>query len=447
MSTETSKGKHYTIDLSRIGDTRVKLEAELRSDDHADEILELYLGDYTEPRDPLDASKINEVGLPNEGEVLNPLLHMLYDYDEGTKGYQDSTALTRLKDDLANKGIEPDDYNEVMYGNNLGTFIPTPAQLFAYPKASTRALARAVSVSESRMGLTSQNYKLLLKNNKKFLTTIRNMYAKILSRLDADSSVSATEGVEASNGLYLFHSLIKRRTHTEQLATILGLLTSAKLLPSVKSGSRTAPETVKQLFKRIRKMARDTMQFKIMAHPIPEPILKVWAIHALLRSDKTRYQPFAAECLKEDLSESWTKMLTNAETYEGNRIEDIIREYAPSSSALAQVQQADGSKNGARRGGSKNNRRKKSEYTRSGNCYHYTEKGTCRFGARCKFKHSIKARQAWLANQQQKEGDSNLADGDDARFKEDETQTAETDSARAPLEDPFSFINSDEDFQ
>ena len=113
---------------------------------------------------------------------------------------------------------------------------------------------------------------------------------------------------------------------------------AAKLLPSVKIGSRTAPETVKQLFERVRRMARDAREFPVMTHPIPEPVLKVWAIHALLRSNKSKYKQFAADAMKNDLTDSWEELLKNAETAEGNRID----EYAPSASALAEVQAAEG---------------------------------------------------------------------------------------------------------
>lgn len=454
MSESTRSSKHYTINLSRVGDTRAKLEAELREDDYADSVIELYLGDAGYPRDPLAPAKLDEVGTKNDNEVMNPTLHILYDHDDTTGGYQPSGPLKQLKQDLEDQGISEQDYDEVTYGVKTGTYIPTPQQIWTHPKTSARALHHAVLASKATMGLSTSDYRALQTNTKKFLSCIRKMYGKILARLDADGSRQATEGIETSNGIYLLYTLIKSRTHTEQLATILGLLTAAKLLPSVKVGSRTAPETVKQLFKRVRRMARDAREFPVMTHPIPEPVLKVWAIHALLRSNKSKYKQFAADAMKNDLTDSWEELLKNAETAEGNRIDEIIDEYAPSASALAEVQAAEGdndvdlhafrkkvdswsqSTKGKSRGTGK-----KSVYTRKGICYHYTRTGNCRFASKCRFKHSVKERDAY----KERNATTNVAedeDSDDARFAHTATATI----ASPRLEDPFSFIdNGDSD--
>lgn len=454
---ESKSSKHYTIDLSRIGDTRVKLESELRSDDQADEIIELYLGDSDTPRDPLEGNKLEEVGQENIGNALNPTYHILYDFSEDGKIIK-SNPHEQLIQDLENQGIEIKDYPAVKYGTEMGTFIPTPEQIFKYPKTSARSLSRAVVASKSKMGLDSEIYNGILKNTKAWLACIRKMWGKVLQRMDTESSTMATEGMEASNGLYLYYSLIKARTHTEQLATILGLLTSVKLLPSVKTGSRTAPETCKQLFQRVRRMARDALSFPAMTHAIPEPVLKVWTIHGLLRSNKSKYKQFAADALKADLTDSWAELLKNAETAEGNRIEEIIEEYAPNNTAHAQVQLAKTDvvdlvefrkKVDSLPKKPATNNKSKSVYTKKGICYHYTRTGRCRFGSKCRFKHLISEHTAYKERnadvspaEAQDKDDARFKDSDDARFKE---TTTDGNTASPSYEDPFAFIASDDD--
>lgn len=168
-------------------------------------------------------------------------------------------------------------------------------------------------------------------------------------------------------------------------------------------------------------------------------------------------------------------MLKDAETYQGNRIGDIIREYAPSSSSIAEVQAIGSNTAYAGRDGNKlcmltpthtnhtvsecNTRKRMARAAAQGGnnkatergtgassrltpgsidkiCWQYKRGGKCRFGDNCAFKHLPNA--------------STNTVGTEPSFDKDDVRYANSCVAGTakPNGDPFAYIstnNSSED--
>ena len=101
------------------------------------------------------------------------------------------------------------------------------------------------------------------------------------------------------------------------------------------------PENIADYFQRVQRIARDASSFPSMNVPISEPLVKVFALEGLIKSD-AKYKSMVTMTYSNDLEDSMEKLTAKMQTVEGLRERNIQAEYAGTNLASASVQQARG---------------------------------------------------------------------------------------------------------
>lgn len=225
-------------------------------------------------------------------------------------------------------------------------------------------------------------------------------------------------------------------THAQCLAEMLRILTNLTLT----TNSSSKREKINDYFARGRRIARDTGDFEAMTTRIAEPLVKVFLLEGLLRSDSTKYKNAVMQAYANNLKDSFDQLRTTMQTVEGTRTEDIRKEYAPALAAEASVQMGSAAPN--KRSGQRKARpeddepckipgheghtnkqcrlQKKKGFTYNGKkglCHHFTKHGNCRFGNNCRFKHSRTVSRAYMVDNGSSSESSSESDDSSTRRK------------------------------
>ena len=101
------------------------------------------------------------------------------------------------------------------------------------------------------------------------------------------------------------------------------------------------PETVQKYFDRVHQIANEAANYPTMKVPIAIPLLKVFALEGLLRSDK-KYEPMVTMAYSNNLADSFESIADKMTTVEGMRGDKIRDQYGslPTNLATADVQTA-----------------------------------------------------------------------------------------------------------
>ena len=120
-------------------------------------------------------------------------------------------------------------------------------------------------------------------------------------------------------------------------AWLLRVLTNVTLLKTDQHSGK--PETIADYFQRVQRIARDASSFPSMNVPISEPLVKVFALEGLIKSNK-KYHSMVTMTYSNDLTDSIEKLTVKMQTVEGLREKNIQAEYAGTNLASASVQEA-----------------------------------------------------------------------------------------------------------
>ena len=189
--------------------------------------------------------------------------------------------------------------------------MPTYDQMLFFPRQAFDAFqdyceAHSIHSDDNRTkkvnAISKTDYKKLVRSCKRWLKANHRMWSVIVSHLQS-TSMHVTSGMEISNGIVLISTLKTKfgNTHAQCLATMLRILTNVTM--HTKDPNTGKPETVIDYMDRVQRITRDASSFPSMKVPIPQPLVKVFALEGLLKSDK-KYSSIVTMAYSNDLSDS-----------------------------------------------------------------------------------------------------------------------------------------------
>ena len=300
----------------------------------------------------------------------------------GAKFVKVTEAGSKWKIELATVGSEHRKYfdeNTYLWGETSGTCMPTYDNMLFYPKKAVdviRMYGEAFNASTDSTKLKCidpPTYKKLIKRSKKWTRANQKIWSKIVRHL-TNAAVNICDGIEPSNGIVLLATIISKfgNTHAQCLAAMLRILTNIKML--AKDPSTSQPETVADYFLRVQRIARDASSFPSMKVPIAAPLIKVFALEGLIKTD-AKYKSMVTMAYANDLADSIEKLTSQMQTVEGLRESNMQRQYAGTNLASASVQKAAGSRRNQNRNSNGGTKPKGSGRGPNDPCYLRNHKG------------------------------------------------------------------------
>ena len=344
-----SKGD-WSIDLTTFSKTRTKLETALNSSTKCSELLEAYF----------DKKHTAFTRLPWEEKTTRSAygifpLHR-YFYVQADKSDPDATIAispnlyVKLSDGgkalIAELNIKHTDYdiaNPYRWGDVKGGCIASYFQMLRQPKQALSALRRYFECNQtSIVTISKKQMKKLVKRCKKWIKANHAIWSTIVNHLDV-TAMHICSGLEMSNGILLLSKIIAKfsHTHAQSLAALLRELTNLSLRK--KDPDTHKVETVQAYMDRVQQIGRVTSKYPQMAVPIALPLMKVFALEGLLRSDP-KYQNMVTTAYTNDLADTFERLTDHMQTVEGMRAKQVQDEFgsASSSNYSASVQTAKG---------------------------------------------------------------------------------------------------------
>ena len=336
----------WKIDLSTFSKTRTKLETELNSSSKCSELLEAYFDRQHTAFNRLPW----EENRPEYG--IFPLHRYFYlpckDNDKDAMNAIAPNHYVKLTDggaafiaELQEKNTDYFNANSYRWGDIKGSCIDTYFQMLRQPKQALSAFRRYYDTMGSKIQtMTKRRMKKLVKRSKKWIKANHSIWSAIVDHLDVGAT-HVCSGLEMSNGILLLSKLVTKfgHTHAQCLAALLRELTNISLRK--KDPSTSKPESVQAFMDRVQQIGREAAKYPQMTAPIPLPLMKVFALEGLVRSDQ-KYAPMVTMAYSNDLSDSFEKLTDKMQTVEGMRAKHVHDEFGSASSnhASASVQAA-----------------------------------------------------------------------------------------------------------
>lgn len=425
----------WTINLQSYSTTKTKLETELRNKTSTVKLLNTYCSGQTQ------FDTVNPFLSP---DGANPFLTMIYKHHKSNDPQEAIILCKWGKCQLTDKGtglkeviVGSDEENKVVkYGDNDGGVLATPDQIHFYPSAAWRSYEAFYALYEVQ-SIDEDNHRRLKRRMKRWLRTNHYIWSTIVDRLPQEN-MYVTSGLEMSQGVQLLCLLSHRfgHSHAQCLAEMLRILTNLTLT----TNSSNKREKINDYFARGRRIARDSADFEAMTTHIAEPLVKVFLLEGLRRSDSAKYKNAVMQAYANNLKDSFDQLRTVMQTVEGTRTEDIRKEYAPALAAEASVQMgapAPNKKSWRRKPRADDDepcriedhvghtnkqcrlqRNKGFTYNgKKGLCWHFTKHGHCRYGSKCRFKHSRSSARAHMAEHGSSSESPSESDDSSSRHK------------------------------
>ena len=237
----------------------------------------------------------------------------------------------------------------INYGEEKGNCFATYDQMLFYPRKAFDAFREYCESHDihdeeasSIKSISIIEYKRIIKKCKRWLRANHRMWSTIIAHLDS-GSMHVTGGMELSNGIVLLSTLKTKygHTHAQCLAAMLRILTNVTML--TKDPNTGNPETIADYMSRVERIARDASAFPAMKVPIAKPLVKVFALEGLVKSDD-KYSSMVTMAYSNDLQDSFETLTTQMQTVEGLRGKYMQDEYAGTHLVTASIQQAEGHK-------------------------------------------------------------------------------------------------------
>jgi hypothetical protein len=321
-----TKSKHWTINLDALSKHKIKLETELRNRSSAIDLIKTYCKQKTqfETTDPLT---------PGHEDGAHPLLKVLF----RQSARQDATIVSTLGNytfsdtgtRLQAQADGSENSRHIEYDDRVKSdSIPSPEALTYYPVAAWKEFMRYYIAQDSTDIIDEDGFMQLKKRTKKWQRANHFIWTTILNRLH-DKDVHICDGMEICNGVQLYATILDRHEnmHAECLAELLTILTTLNILdPDPNTGKK---ETIQNYFDRAKRIARDTTQFPAMNVPIADPVLKIFILRGLKKSDKVKYGREVQDAYGNDLSDSISTLQRKMRAAEGMMQKRMQAEYAP----------------------------------------------------------------------------------------------------------------------
>ena len=383
---EYSSKSDWKINLSSFSKTKIKLETLINDSSRCSELARAYFDSQNTAfsKVPWENSR-PEYGINplqkyfyvqcdrNDKDAM-PTLHGLHHVkwtDEGKRFMLELQSIQK-------KYYETNLY---LWGTTSGHCIASYDQMLFYPRKALDAfrmycdyLDTSKSTSSNK-SMSQDVYKKLLRRSKRWLKANQKIWSKIVNHLDI-GAIHICDTIEPSNGIVLYSTIISKygHSHAQCLAAMLRVLTNIRMMK--KDDNTGKPETVADYFQRVQRLARDASSFPAMNVPIAEPLVKVFALEGLVKSDP-KYSNMVTMAYSNDLVDSISKLTSQMQTVEGLREKNIQAEYAGTNLASADVQTADAGSpskpthnnnrgNRGGRGGGRGNGRRNTRGSRSG---------------------------------------------------------------------------------
>ena len=426
----TKSSSKWTINLQSYSTTKTKLETELRNKTSTVKLLNTYCSGQTQ------FNAVNPFLSPSGANPFLKVIYKLHKKDDAAEAIilckWGKCQLTEKGTNLKEEVEASDDAKKIVkYGDIEGSVLATPDQMHIYPSAAWRSY-EAFYATYDVDSISEAEHKSLKRKMEKWLRTNHYIWSTIVNRLPSES-MYVTSGLEMSHGVQLLCVLSHRfgHTHAQCLAEMLRILTNLTL---TKNSTTNKTEKINDYFARGRRIARDTTDFEAMTTRIAEPLVKVFLLEGLRRSDSAKYKNAVMQAYANNLKDSFDQLRTTMQTVEGTRTEEIRKEYAPALAAEANVHmttnaskkpKSDADKPCKIKGHKGHTNRecrlqKFQGYTYNGKkglCRHFTQGLKCRYGSKCRFKHSRSSARAYSADQCSSSESSSESDDSSARRK------------------------------
>ena len=347
IGSASSKGD-WKIDLSTFSKTRMKLETELNSSSKVGELLDAY---FTKQHTALSRlpwdDKRPEYGIfplhryfyqpckPNEpGATMGIAPDLFVKLTDGGRA---------IIEELSTTNSDYYEANIYSWGETKGKCIPTYSQMLRHPKQALNAFRRYLDNCPAN-AISHREKKKLIKRSKRWIKANHLIWSTIVSHLDTTSS-HVCSGLEMSNGIMLFSTLIVKfsHKHAQSLAALLRELTNLTLRKTDPDTGKF--ETVQKFMDRARNIGREAAKYPQMTVPIAMPLMKVFALEGLMRSD-SKYSTMVTTAYNDNLEDSFEHLTSKMQTVEGMRAKQIQDEFGSSTATnlnSASVQTATGS--------------------------------------------------------------------------------------------------------
>ena len=333
-----SKGDSWKIDLTTFSKTQTKLDTAINDSRKCGELVQAYFNKKHSAltKLPWDNKR------PDYG--INPMHRLLYcpavkDEDGSMLSSPTSDLYVKLSDaGIAIMSELKDSFspyfknNVYNWGETKGCCIATFDQILNHPIQAFNAFRRYLATCKVK-SLKKSEVRKLIKKCKRWIKANHKIWRVIVNHLDVDST-DICGGIELSNGLVLLRTMKSKfgHTHAQCLAQLLRELTNVALRKT-KTGK---VESIQKYMDRVQRIARTAGSFPAMTVPIALPLIKVFALEGLLKSNP-KYSNMVTLAYSNDLADSMERLTAQMQTVEGVRGKQIHDEFGSTNLHTATV--------------------------------------------------------------------------------------------------------------